>query len=160
MSAQSQPVVIVGAGVSGLCCALHLQERGLRVLLLEADADVGGRVRTDRVDGFLLDRGFQVLLTAYPEARAMLDRLDGERSKYVGAYYGLDWADAALYDVCVSTSKLTPDQMIDFILQGLSHLEENPDPEHPLVREVEADPILDQAISEALSLLEATGRMD
>jgi phytoene dehydrogenase-like protein len=73
VSAQSQPVVIVGAGVSGLCCALHLQERGFRVLLLEADADVGGRVRTDRVDGFLLDRGFQVLLTAYPEAQDMLD---------------------------------------------------------------------------------------
>jgi phytoene dehydrogenase-like protein len=73
VSAQSQPVVIVGAGVSGLCCALHLQKRGFRVLLLEADADVGGRVRTDRVDGFLLDRGFQVLLTAYPEAQDMLD---------------------------------------------------------------------------------------
>jgi len=73
VSAQGQPVVIVGAGVSGLCCALHLQERGFRVLLLEADDDVGGRVRTDRIDGFLLDRGFQVLLTAYPEARDMLD---------------------------------------------------------------------------------------
>ena len=93
------------------------------------------------------------------QARAMLDRLDGERSKYVGAYYGLDWADAALYDVCVSTSKLAPDQMIDFIVQGLSLLEENSDSEHPLVREVDADPILDRAIDEALSLLEATGRM-
>jgi phytoene dehydrogenase-like protein len=70
---KSQPVVIVGGGVSGLCCALHLQKRGLRVVLLEADAVVGGRVRTDRVDGFLLDRGFQVLLTAYPEARSVLD---------------------------------------------------------------------------------------
>jgi phytoene dehydrogenase-like protein len=66
-------VVIVGAGLAGLCCGLHLQERGMRVLLLEANGEVGGRVRTDRVDGFLLDRGFQVLLTAYPEARAMLD---------------------------------------------------------------------------------------
>lgn len=73
MSDQSQPVLIVGAGISGLCCALHLQERGIHVLLLEAEGDVGGRVRTDRVDGFLLDRGFQVLLTAYPEAQAMLD---------------------------------------------------------------------------------------
>jgi len=73
VSAQSQPVVIVGAGVSGLCSALHLQERGFRVLLLEADPDAGGRVRTDRADGFLLDRGFQVLLTVYPDARDMLD---------------------------------------------------------------------------------------
>ena len=73
MSAKSHPVVIVGAGVSGLCCATHLQDRGLRVVLLEADDEIGGRVQTDRIDGFLLDRGFQVLLTAYPEAKAMLD---------------------------------------------------------------------------------------
>ena len=39
----------------------------------EASDGVGGRVRTDRVDDFLLDRGFQVLLTAYPEARDALD---------------------------------------------------------------------------------------
>jgi phytoene dehydrogenase-like protein len=56
VSALSPPVVIVGAGVSGLCCALHLQQRGVRGLLLEADGAVGGRVQTDRVDGFLLDR--------------------------------------------------------------------------------------------------------
>jgi phytoene dehydrogenase-like protein len=71
--AQEHSVVIVGAGVSGLCCALHLQRRGLRALLLEGDDEVGGRVRTDHVEGFLLDRGFQVLLTAYPEAQDMLD---------------------------------------------------------------------------------------
>jgi len=73
VSARGQTVVIVGAGVSGLCCAIHLQNRGLRVVLLEADDEIGGRVRTDRIDGFLLDRGFQVLLTAYPEAQDMLD---------------------------------------------------------------------------------------
>src|SRR5215203_3339120 len=67
------PAVIVGAGVSGLCCALRLQEKGISVLVLEASDAPGGRVRTDRVDGFLLDRGFQVLLTAYPEARRLLD---------------------------------------------------------------------------------------
>ncbi|MBW8875156.1 MAG: FAD-dependent oxidoreductase [Acidobacteria bacterium] len=66
-------VVIIGAGVSGLCCALRLQERGIPCLILEASDAPGGRVRTDRVDGFLLDRGFQVLLTAYPEARRLLD---------------------------------------------------------------------------------------
>jgi phytoene dehydrogenase-like protein len=66
-------VVIVGAGVSGLCCALELQQRGVKFLLLEADEAIGGRVRTDRVDGFLLDRGFQVLLTAYPEVQSSLD---------------------------------------------------------------------------------------
>ena len=66
-------VAIVGAGVAGLCCARHLQALGLECTVLEASDAVGGRVRTDAVDGFLLDRGFQVLLTAYPEAQAMLD---------------------------------------------------------------------------------------
>jgi phytoene dehydrogenase-like protein len=66
-------VVVVGAGVSGLCCARELHTAGLDVLVLERGDAPGGRVRTDAVDGFLLDRGFQVLLTAYPEARRVLD---------------------------------------------------------------------------------------
>ncbi|MBS1990711.1 MAG: NAD(P)/FAD-dependent oxidoreductase [Cyanobacteria bacterium SZAS LIN-3] len=66
-------VVIIGAGLAGLNCALTLQERGFSALLLEAQDDIGGRVRTDNVDGFLLDRGFQVFLTAYPEAARRLD---------------------------------------------------------------------------------------
>lgn len=66
-------VVVVGAGLAGLCCARRLAEAGADVLVLEASDGVGGRVRTDAVDGFLLDRGFQVLLTAYPEARRVLD---------------------------------------------------------------------------------------
>ncbi len=68
-----KPVVIVGAGLSGLCCGLRLAEAGVPILLLEASDAPGGRVRTDVVDGFRLDRGFQVLQTAYPEARAVLD---------------------------------------------------------------------------------------
>lgn len=70
---QAGRAVIVGAGVAGLCCALRFQEKGIPCLILEASDGPGGRVRTDRVDGFLLDRGFQVLLTAYPEARRVLD---------------------------------------------------------------------------------------
>ncbi len=66
-------VVVVGAGLAGLCCARELHAAGLDVLILERGDAPGGRVRTDEVDGFLLDRGFQVLLTAYPEARRMLD---------------------------------------------------------------------------------------
>ena len=71
-------VVIVGAGLAGLACARHLAAAGVEPLVLEAADAVGGRVRTDVVDGFRLDRGFQVLLTAYPEAQALLDydRLD------------------------------------------------------------------------------------
>ena len=65
--------IVVGAGVSGLACARRLRDAGLDTLVLEASDGVGGRVRTDEVDGFRLDRGFQVLPTAYGEAQAILD---------------------------------------------------------------------------------------
>jgi protoporphyrinogen oxidase len=67
------PVAIVGAGLAGLRCAGLLSEGGIEVEVHEASDGVGGRARTDHVDGFLLDRGFQVLLTAYPEARRAFD---------------------------------------------------------------------------------------
>ncbi len=66
------PVVVVGAGLAGLSCARLLHERGLRVRVFEAADGPGGRVRTDHVDGFTLDRGFQVALTAYPELHRQL----------------------------------------------------------------------------------------
>ncbi|MDE0936609.1 MAG: NAD(P)/FAD-dependent oxidoreductase [Mariniblastus sp.] len=69
----SPQVVIIGGGVSGLSCAWHLHQHGVSSVILEASDEVGGRIRTDRVDGFSLDRGFQILLTAYPEARRILD---------------------------------------------------------------------------------------
>lgn len=67
------PVLIVGAGMAGLSCAVHLHKAGAPVCILEADRCVGGRVQTDEVDGFLLDRGFQVYPDAYPETGALLD---------------------------------------------------------------------------------------
>jgi phytoene dehydrogenase-like protein len=69
----SHDVLIVGAGLAGLCCARSLQQDGVRCLLLEASDGVGGRIRTDTLDGYRLDRGFQVFLTSYPEAKAILD---------------------------------------------------------------------------------------
>ncbi len=66
-------VVIVGAGLAGLTCALTLRAAGREVVVLEAADDVGGRIRTDVVDGYRLDRGFQVLLTGYPAARRWFD---------------------------------------------------------------------------------------
>ena len=66
-------VVVVGAGLAGLACARRLQQAGIAVRVLEAGDAVGGRVRTDVVDGMLLDRGFQVHNTGYPEAARVLD---------------------------------------------------------------------------------------
>ncbi len=66
-------VLIIGAGLAGLACARRLTSAGLTCTILEASDGIGGRVRTDRVQGFQLDRGFQVLLTGYPEAREVLN---------------------------------------------------------------------------------------
>jgi len=65
--------IIVGAGLAGLNCARELAAGGKRIVLLDAADAPGGRIRTDTVDGFRLDRGFQVLLTEYPEAKRVLD---------------------------------------------------------------------------------------
>ncbi|MFB7736993.1 NAD(P)/FAD-dependent oxidoreductase [Streptomyces sp. NPDC056112] len=66
-------IVVVGAGLAGLACSLDLCRAGRRVALLEASDGVGGRVRTDQVDGFRLDRGFQVFNTSYPQVKRRLD---------------------------------------------------------------------------------------
>jgi len=66
-------VIIVGGGLAGLACGLRLSESGLNFLILDASDRIGGRVKTDLVEGFRYDRGFQVFLTAYPEARRILD---------------------------------------------------------------------------------------
>ncbi|MFC9730576.1 NAD(P)/FAD-dependent oxidoreductase [Streptomyces roseolus] len=66
-------VVIVGAGAAGLACAADLVAAGVSVRLLEAEETVGGRMRTDRIEGFTLDRGFQVFNTSYPQVKRRVD---------------------------------------------------------------------------------------
>jgi phytoene dehydrogenase-like protein len=76
--ASENTVRVLGGGVAGLNCAVHLHRRSIKFHLTEASDGLGGRMRTDRVDGFRLDRGFQVFQSAYPEAKAALnyDALD------------------------------------------------------------------------------------
>ena len=73
MRAPDKEVIILGAGLAGLACAQRLQNAGIPFLILEADHRIGGRLKTDRLDGFILNHGFQVLQTAYPEANRVLD---------------------------------------------------------------------------------------
>lgn len=65
-------VIVIGAGLSGLACASDLIRSGMSVRVLESSDGVGGRMRTDREDGFLLDRGFQVFNTSYPQVKRRL----------------------------------------------------------------------------------------
>ena len=66
-------VIIIGAGMSGLTAAVYLTKQGKSVQIFEASDSVGGRIKTENYNGFLLDHGFQVLLTAYPECLKLLD---------------------------------------------------------------------------------------
>ncbi|MBI5336898.1 MAG: FAD-dependent oxidoreductase [Mycolicibacterium rufum] len=73
MDAEDAEVVVVGAGLAGLRCAAVLAAAGREVRVWEAADEVGGRIRTDVVDGFRCDRGFQVLNPAYPELDSCID---------------------------------------------------------------------------------------
>lgn len=83
---KAHPVIVIGGGLSGLACARHLHERGVPVRVLEASDEVGGRVRTDQVETehgrFLIDRGFQVYLTSYPEGANVLRLHDLELAAF------------------------------------------------------------------------------
>ena len=122
-------VVVVGAGLAGLGAAKALVDSGLRsVLVLESADAVGGRVRTDVVDGFLLDRGFQIFLSSFPELRSTLDFPSlGLRPFYSGAlvYHGGDFHRVAdplrhLADGIESLSDSTTGSVVDKIKVGLA----------------------------------------
>ncbi|MGV6832193.1 MAG: NAD(P)/FAD-dependent oxidoreductase [bacterium] len=73
MKKEAYKIHIVGAGISGLIAAKTLEQQGYNPTIVEATDRVGGRVKTDNVEGYQLDHGFQVLLDAYPEAKKHLD---------------------------------------------------------------------------------------
>ena len=87
MDVEDVEVVVVGAGLAGLRCAALLTEAGREVRIWEAADEVGGRIRTDVIDGFRCDRGFQVLNPAYPELERCVD-LAALRSTALSWKYG------------------------------------------------------------------------
>lgn len=86
--------IVVGGGLAGLAAAITLHKAGKQVLLLEADSRLGGRVKTDEVDGLLLDRGFQILNPSYPELQKLgvlheLDLHNFDAGVMVATKYGI-----------------------------------------------------------------------
>lgn len=73
MEKQEYKIHIIGAGVSGLIAAKVLEDNGFKPTIIEATDRVGGRVKTDIVEGYQLDHGFQVLLTSYPAAQKYIN---------------------------------------------------------------------------------------
>lgn len=68
------PVIVIGAGIAGLICAIELHRAGRAVVVLERETEAGGRVRSTRMQDLVVDHGFQVLFTAYPTLGAYLDQ--------------------------------------------------------------------------------------
>jgi protoporphyrinogen oxidase len=73
MNKENYKIHIIGAGISGLVAAKVLEDKGYSPVIIEATDRVGGRIKTDIINGYQLDHGFQVLLTSYPEAKKYLD---------------------------------------------------------------------------------------
>jgi phytoene dehydrogenase-like protein len=108
--------VVVGAGLSGLACAALLAAAGRSPIVLEASDGIGGRLRTDLVDGYRLDRGFAVLFEAYPEAQTQLDldALDLRRFEP-----GADVYLGAGRIVSVSDPRREPTQLLATLRSGI-----------------------------------------
>ena len=73
MEKSAYKIHIIGAGISGLIAAQILENHGYHPTIIEASSAVGGRVKSDVLKGYTLDRGFQVLLTSYPAAKKYLN---------------------------------------------------------------------------------------
>lgn len=83
-------VIIIGAGMSGLTAANYLHGHDLKIKVFESESEVGGRVRSFEKDGFILDRGFQVFLPAYPEASYLLNYEELELKYFLNGAYILN----------------------------------------------------------------------
>jgi phytoene dehydrogenase-like protein len=116
---QRAEVVVVGAGLAGLSAAVRLQDAGCDVHVLEAAGHAGGRLSSERIDGFVVDRGFQVLNTGYPRAADLdLDALElgwFER----GAVFRVDGRPHRVVD-----PRRRPSALIDAVTAPLGSLRE------------------------------------
>lgn len=83
MDKKSTKIAIIGSGISGLIAALRLEKDGYSPIIYEKSDRAGGRVKTDVIDGYQLDHGFQVLLDAYPKAQEYLDYNALELQKFL-----------------------------------------------------------------------------
>ena len=69
----AKKVAIIGAGITGLYCAYLLEQQGFSVSVYDKNSQLGGRMRTQIIDGFLIDNGFHVMQTGYPLASSVFD---------------------------------------------------------------------------------------
>ena len=113
-------VIVIGAGVAGLQAARRLQGGGLDVLVVDGADGLGGRIRTDLVDGFRCDRGFQLLNPAYPMARQALD-LHALRLQSFGSGVLVRRDDARSGLVLVADPRRAPLRALATMRSGLVH---------------------------------------
>ena len=69
-------VVIIGSGLSGLSCAYYLKKNGINTAIYDQSNQIGGRIFSENIDGFICDNGFQILLNNYQEVKKILDYKD------------------------------------------------------------------------------------
>lgn len=109
-------VIVVGAGLAGLMCATTLQRSGVDVMVIDGADEVGGRIRTDVVDGFLMDRGFQVLNPAYPAVQQHID-VEALGLQMLGSGAGVLREDGRLS--IVADPLREPEHIMDVLRSGL-----------------------------------------
>ena len=100
-------VVIVGAGISGLRCAVELESAGVDYLILEKNSFVGGRCSSLSYDGFILDRGFQILLDSYDEVFSFVSEKELDYQRFLsGALIDTDRGGREVFDPFKSSQRL------------------------------------------------------